>query len=135
MAPTETRMERVLSRNKRANMNKIQISGLIAHAIIGVRSNEQLIKQKLIIDLSFAVDIDRAALHDSLLDTQDYSVICSEIVLFAEKTHCQLLETLTKKLSDHLINQFQLQALQLKITKKPMDIPGVDVCVEINSDF
>lgn len=98
-----------------------------------MRLNEQSIKQKLIINLSFAVDIDRAALHDSLSDTQDYSAICNEILSFVEKTPCRLLETLTKKLSDYLINQFQLQALELKITKRPMDIPGVDVSVEIKS--
>jgi len=98
-----------------------------------VRLHEQSIKQKLIIDLSFAVDIDRAALHDSLSDTQDYSVICSEIVSFVEKTPCRLLETLAKKLSDYLKNQFQLNALQLKITKRPLDLAGVDVCVEMGA--
>ena len=106
------------------------LSNLVAHAIIGVRLPEQSIKQKLVIDLSFAVDIERAALRDSLADTQDYSEICSEVISFVEKTPCQLLETLVKKLADQLINRFQLNALQLKITKKPMDIPGVDVSVE-----
>lgn len=111
--------------------NRIIISNLVAHATIGVRSDEQSIKQKLVIDLSFAVDIDRASLHDSLSDAQDYSIICSDIILFVEKTPCRLLETLAKKLSDYLNNQFQLRALQLKITKRPMDIPGVDVSVEV----
>lgn len=96
-----------------------------------MRSDEQSIKQKLVIDLSFAVDIDRVALNDALSDAQDYSVICSDIILFVEKTPCRLLETLVKKLSDYLKDQLHLGALQLKITKKPMDIPGVDVSVEV----
>jgi FolB domain-containing protein len=112
-------------------MNKILISNLVAHAVIGVRADEQSIKQKLVIDLSFAVDIDRAALNDSLSDAQDYSVICSDIISFVEKTPCRLLETLAKKLSMYLNHQFHLNALQLKITKRPMDIPGVDVSVEV----
>lgn len=110
---------------------ELVISNLVAHAIIGVCREEHAIKQALIIDLSCAIDIDRAASRDLLIDTHDYAAICHEIVSFVEKTPCRLLETLVKKLSLHLINQFNLQNLQLKITKKPMDLPGVEVGVSI----
>ena len=113
-------------------MNKIVISGLEVHAVIGVYAHEQSITQKLSVDLAFSIDIARAACHDSLSDAHDYSKICEEIRFFVQQTSCQLLETLTHRLANHLINQFQLVALELSITKKPIDMPGVVVKVNLN---
>jgi len=95
------------------------------HAIIGVHAHEQLAEQQLSIDLSFPVDVEQAALHDSISDTHDYAKICDAITLFVKKTRCRLLETLAKKLADYLQTQFQLSSLQLSITKKPLDMPTV----------
>lgn len=111
--------------------NKIVISGLEVHAVIGVYAHEQLITQKLSIDLSFLVDIERAARHDALSDTHDYAKICEAVISFVRQTPCQLLETLAHKLAQHLINQFQLSALELSIAKKPTDMPGVVVAVKL----
>lgn len=105
--------------------SRIIISSLVVPAIIGVHPHERLSEQLLSIDLSFFVDLDNAASRDSLSDTHDYSKICEAIIFFVKKTPCQLLETLTKRLSDYLKNTFQLSALELTITKKPIDIPNV----------
>lgn len=102
------------------------------HTIIGVREEEQSVKQPLIINLSFGVDIDAVASQDFLDDGHcDYAKIANQVVSFVEKTRCQLLETLAKQLSTHLKEQFFLNSLWLQIIKKPMDMPGVDVAVEV----
>ncbi|MCX7121466.1 MAG: dihydroneopterin aldolase [Gammaproteobacteria bacterium] len=106
-------------------MDKITISGLTVHAIIGVYASEQSITQPLSIDLSFYVNIHRAAEKDLLADTHDYAAICHDITAFVEKTPCRLLETLAKQLSDYLKNQFKLTQLQLSITKQPRDLPHI----------
>lgn len=115
-------------------MDKIIISNIVAHTIIGVREHEQITPQLLAIDLSFSVDINRAAAHDSLSDTHDYSAITNAVIEFVEKTSCQLLETLAKRLLDFLKKEFQLSWLQLSITKRPVDMPqvaGVTVLLEM----
>lgn len=112
-------------------MNKIVISGLEVYAVIGVYAHEQRITQKLSIDLAFSVDIARAALHDSLADTHDYAKVCDAVIAFVRQTPCQLLETLAHRLANHLTQQFQLPDLALSIVKKPVDMPGVVVAVEL----
>jgi len=111
-------------------VNRIVISGLEVHALIGVYAHEQRVTQKLSIDLAFSVDIERAALHDALSDTYDYSKICESVSAFVRQTHCQLLETLAHRLINHLTHQFQLSALELSIAKRPTDLAGVVVRLE-----
>lgn len=111
--------------------NKILISDLIVRAIIGVHEYEKTTPQELSISLSFLIDIDHAAQHDALSDTHDYAVICHEINDFVERTPCQLLETLSKKLRDHLLSRFQLRNLQLTVTKRPFDLQAnISVCLD-----
>ncbi|OGT34521.1 MAG: dihydroneopterin aldolase [Gammaproteobacteria bacterium RIFCSPHIGHO2_02_FULL_39_13] len=105
---------------------KIIISNLVVHAVIGVHKQEQRIQQTLSIDFIYAVDIDRATRQDILADTQDYSAICHSIIDFVEKNPTRLLETLAKKLADHLQQQFQFSEFELSITKKPADMPFMD---------
>lgn len=113
-------------------MNRISIANLVVHAIIGVHPHEQITEQKLSIDLSFVIDIEHAASRDALSDTYDYAKICEAIISFVKKTPCHLLETLVKKLSDHLRDCFHLSALQLTVTKFPADLQGVNVSVSVN---
>lgn len=103
------------------------------HAVIGVHAHEQTIKQPLSIDLSFSIDIQKAAARDRIADTQDYAKIYQSIIAFVEKNSCCLLETVAHRLCDYLQNQFHFSWMQLRITKKPVDMPalsGVQVVVE-----
>lgn len=113
--------------------NRVIISGLVVHAVIGVYAFEQSITQPLTIDLSFSADLHRAAFRDALSDTIDYAAVCKSITNFAEKNECRLLETFTQRLSDYLITEFQLENLALSVTKKPKDLPNVTVAVCFSS--
>lgn len=114
-------------------MDKIIISGIVVHTIIGVHEHEQTISQALSVTLSFSVDVNRAASNDTLSNTHDYSAIYQSTIAFIQKTHCRLLETLAKQLADYLKQAFQLLWLQVSIMKRPVDMPdvaGVTVVVE-----
>lgn len=114
-------------------MNKIIIKDLIVHALIGVHAHEKKAKQPLSIDFAFSVNIERAALTDAIVDTYDYSAIYESIIVFVEQTPCNLIETLAKRLMDHLKTAFQLSWVQLIIIKHPSSMPqasGVSVMVE-----
>lgn len=107
-------------------MNKVLISGLTVPALIGVHAYEQQTTQMLTIHLSVSVDIARAATEDCLTDTLDYKVLSDAVVLFVSKTPCRLLETLAHRLMLHLKKMFQLDWLELSITKHPKDMPNVE---------
>ena len=100
--------------------------------MIGVYACEKNIIQELSIDITFSVDVNRAAACDSISDTQNYFKIYHAIFDFVKETRCQLLETLGNRLADHLKKTFQLSWIQLSITKKPMNMPhAVNVCLVI----
>ena len=107
-------------------MSRICINGIRAQAVLGVREHEKKTPQPISINLSFLVDVDRAALHDQLSDTSDYSLIAKSTLDFVTQIRCQLLETLAKKLQHHLKREFQLNGLQITITKHPSDMLFVD---------
>lgn len=104
---------------------RIIISELIVHAVIGVYAFEQSITQPLTIDLSFDVDIARAASQDNLADTHDYAAICAAVSVFAENNAFRLIETFAARLSDYLTQQYSLKNLELSVMKKPKDLPNV----------
>ena len=110
--------------------SKIIITGLVVRTIIGAHAHEQDSFQSLSIDLSFSVNLDRAASADLLSDTCDYAAVCHSIIAFSERSRYRLLETFSKNLSDHLSQQFQLMDLTLSVTKKPKDLPNVSVTLK-----
>lgn len=108
----------------------------MVHTVIGAHSYEQCITQLLRVDLSFLIDLECAGKRDLLCDTHDYAAVCASIVTFANHSRCRLLETFSKKLSEHLKQQFQLSILHLAVTKHPSDLPGVSVqVVQDNPNF
>lgn len=115
-------------------MDKISISNLVVRTVIGAHSYEQLITQQLTINLDYSVDINRAAESDLLSDTHDYAAICASIIEFADNARYRLLETFTKKISEYLKNIFHITILNLSVTKKPSDLPGVSVTIETISE-
>jgi len=117
----------------RATLDKILLSNISVHAVIGVHRYEQASAQPLLIDFAFSVDTDCAAKSDSIANTCDYAAVYTDIIAFVKNNPCRLLETLAQRLIDHLKNKFQLTGMRLVITKKPVDMPqisGVSVVVE-----
>lgn len=110
-------------------MNKIIITDLMLYAIVGVYAHEQITTQKISIDLSFSVDLERAARIDELSDTQDYAVICEAMTHFVQRTRCRLIETLAYRLREYLIAEFQLIDLEVQISKWPTNLGGARVMV------
>lgn len=102
-------------------MAKIFIESLAVPTYIGVHAYEKKEKQTLLIDLNFSVDVDRAALHDRLADTVNYAAVRDAIVDFAARSHFHLIETFAKQLSDFLKKKFQLNYIELSVTKFPKD--------------
>ena len=75
-------------------MNKIIINGLKAQCIIGVKPDERLTPQQIIIDLELNLDLSLAGSSDDIKDTVDYDSLAQEITQFVEKSQFNLIEKL-----------------------------------------
>jgi dihydroneopterin aldolase len=101
----------------------IHLHDLRVECIVGVNPAERETPQALLISLSFPWDFGRAAEGDSLEHTIDYSEVARAAREFAGAGRYQLLETLARRLGEHLCTRFALASLSLHI-RKPAAVAG-----------
>ena len=95
----------------------IYIDNLRVQCIIGVRPHERERPQPLVISASFPWDFSRPGESGRLEDTVDYSAMAQAIREFVQAGQFQLLETLARRLADHVGQRFGLERLHLHIRK------------------
>lgn len=71
---------------------RITLSQLEFHCLIGVFDPERITPQRLIVDLTLALDGQNAALADRLEETWDYDLLTKQIEFILKSSHFYLLE-------------------------------------------
>lgn len=99
-------------------MHRIIINNLKASCIIGIKPEERLKPQDVIVDLSLSLDLSKAAASDDIEDTFDYDALAKSIVGFIEKSDFKLLEKLAYEVAN--LAKKNTDASEVKvIVKKP----------------
>jgi dihydroneopterin aldolase len=98
-------------------MDTIFLRDLEVNATIGIFEWEKRIKQKVRIDLEMATDIAKSAASDSIEDTLDYKAISKRIIQFVEDSSYELIETIIEKVSEILLNEFNIPWVKVTISK------------------
>lgn len=106
-------------------MNKIVISGLKVSCIIGVKPEERLSPQVVILDLSLSFNLTSAARSDNIQDTFDYDELSARITRFIRKSNFKLIEKLAFEVAK-LAKEYT-QASEVKVViKKPAALADAD---------
>lgn len=98
--------------------DKIFLSGLTADCIIGIWDWERQVKQKVVIDLEMTTDIRKAAASDRIEDTLDYKKVSKRLLQFVESSQFQLVETLTDRIAQVVITEFDVPAVKVRLNKQ-----------------
>ena len=98
-------------------MDTIFLRDLEINATIGIFEWEKRIKQKVRIDLEMGTDIAKAAASDAIEDTLDYKAISKRIIQFVEDSSYELIETIIEKVSEILLNEFNIPWVRVTISK------------------
>ena len=98
-------------------MARIRIQGLQCMASIGVYAWEQKLKQKVILDLEFGIDLTQAANTDLIQDTIDYAKVCTLVRTWVASRHFNLLETLASEVKRLFEETFGISDLRLTVSK------------------
>ena len=117
-------------------MDKIFLRHLEVQTVIGIWDWERNVTQKVLIDLEMATDIRRAAASDRIDDTLNYKQVAKRIIAFVEESEFQLVETLTERIADIVINEFAVPWVKVSVNK-PGAIRGsrdVGVIIERRSE-
>ena len=98
-------------------MDIIFISDLRIETIIGIYDWERKVRQTVSLDLEMAADIRTAAATDSIEDTLNYKAVAKRLIAFVGDSEFQLVETLAEKITEIVINEFNVSWVRLKLHK------------------
>ena len=117
-------------------MDKIFIHALKTEAIIGIYDWERQVKQTVVVDIEISADVRKAALSDSIGDTLNYRRVAKRVLAFVEASRCQLVETLSEQIAMLILEEFEVAAVRIALSK-PGAVRGskeVGVIVERNRE-
>lgn len=106
-------------------MNKIIISGLKASCILGIRPEERVSPQQVIVDLSLSLNLTSAAGSDDIKDTIDYDELSAKTLRFIRKSEFKLLEKLAYEVAK-LAKEYARASEVRVLIKKPAALPDAD---------
>ena len=98
-------------------MDIVFIDDLRIDATIGIYDWEKRIKQTLSFDIEMATDIRKAAASDEIEDALNYKAVSKRIIQFVEGSKYQLVETLSEKIAEMILDEFQVSWLRLTLNK------------------
>ena len=95
----------------------VYIRDLQIKTIIGIYDWEREIKQIVSIDIEMATDIAKAAASDNIEDAINYKAVGKRIIQFVEESEFQLVETMSEKVAQIVLNEFSVDWLRLRVSK------------------
>ena len=114
-------------------MDKILVSKIDCVAAIGVTVEERTMKQRLSIDVEFAMDARRAAEADSLRDAIDYSQVAKAVAEVCASRDFHLIETVAEQIAGRALGEFPISQVRVLVRKiaPVVEPPVAYVSVEI----
>lgn len=99
------------------NQDIVFIEGLKVDTVIGVYEWEKNIQQTLQFDIEMAIDTQPAATIDDLSKTVDYAVVSEDVVRITKENQVELIETVANVVANHILSQYQVLQVKIKLRK------------------
>ena len=99
-------------------MDIIYLNDLKIDTVIGIYDWERRVKQTVSLDLEMATDIRKAAASDSIEDTLNYKAVAKRLIQFVGESQFQLVETLTERIAEIVVNEFDVPWVRVRLNKK-----------------
>ena len=115
-------------------MDIVYIRDLRIETVIGIYDWERKIRQTVSLDLEMAADIRKAAVSDSIDDTLDYKSVAKRLIQFVGDSEFQLVETLAERISDIVLNEYDVPWMKLRLSKPGAVTGSQDVGVIIERE-
>ena len=99
-------------------MDIIYINDLRIETIIGIYGWERKTRQTVVLDIEMGTDILKASKTENVEDTLNYKLVAERLFEFVGESEFELVETLAERISDILLNEFNVPWLRLKLNKQ-----------------
>ena len=98
-------------------MDKIILKELAFNCRLGVSASERQDPQRILVDVELFADLSDAAARDDLAASVDYEQVYSEIQKIVIGREYKLVETVTEKISQCLLERFALEWVSVTVKK------------------
>ncbi|MCR4717095.1 MAG: 2-amino-4-hydroxy-6-hydroxymethyldihydropteridine diphosphokinase [Lachnospiraceae bacterium] len=118
--------------------DEIHIDNLEVFANHGVYPEENKLGQKFLVNAVLYTSTRKAGLTDDLNNSINYGTVCHMITAFLKDNTFKLIETLTEKLSEKLLNEIpHLEKITMEVRKPwaPVGLPLESVSVKISRSW
>ena len=105
-------------------MDKITLKELAFNCRLGVSASERQDPQRILVDVELFADLGDAAASDDLAASVDYEGVYTEIQKVVTGREYQLVETLTEKIAQRLLEGFALDSVLVSVKKLAPLGPG-----------
>jgi len=99
-------------------MDIIYIKNLRIDTVIGIFDWERKVKQTVILDIDMATDIKKAATLDDIDNTLDYKAVSKRLIAFVGGSEYKLVETLAERITEILLDEFNVPWCRLRLNKQ-----------------
>lgn len=99
-------------------MDIIYLRDLRIETVIGIYGWERQVKQVIVLDLDMSTDIKKAAATDNIEDALNYKAVAKRLIEFVSHSEFQLVETLAEKITEIILNEFNVAWVRLQLNKK-----------------
>jgi len=112
--------------------DRILIRDLLARAILGVKPEERVHRQDVLVNVALEVDARPAAASDEIADTVNYASLAHDIVTLAEGTHYYLVEKLVSEIAWLCLDDRRVRRVSVTVEKPTAVRLARSVGVEIS---
>lgn len=99
-------------------MDIIYLNDLRIETVIGIYDWERQTKQTVILDIEMGTDISKAAKSDVIEDTINYKAVAKRLFAFVGESEFELVETLAERITEILLNEFNVPWCRLRLNKQ-----------------
>ncbi|MFT5132772.1 MAG: dihydroneopterin aldolase [Gammaproteobacteria bacterium] len=99
-------------------MDIIYLNDLRIETVIGIYDWERQTKQTVILDIQMGTDISKAASSDAIEDTINYKAVAKRLFSFVGESEFELVETLAERITEVLLNEFNIPWCRLQLNKQ-----------------
>ena len=107
-------------------MYKITLPGLTLYGYHGASKAEKELGQRFVIDLEIEADLEDAANSDDLEQTINYVEIFELVKEVVESGSKNLLETIANLIATKILDEFNIDAISVKISKPAPPLPNIN---------
>ena len=105
--------------------DRLSILGMTFHAHHGLEDHEIENGQRFEVDVEMILDTSKAAVSDLLSDTVDVRQVYKEIYKIVVNERFYLIETLSQKAADILLNKFDVEQVTIRVRKPFAPLGGL----------